>query len=302
MNNTTKAHLALLGANIFYGAGFSVAKYIMPRLIQPNGFILIRVGCAMLLFALSYFLGKNFRTIFDKKDYPRLIACAIFGVACNQLLFFKGLELTSPIHASLMMLSTPILVSIFAAYLLKEKFTSQKYLGLALGIIGSLILVSQAAKNNLAPDPILGNLFILLNAASYAIYLVIVKPLMQKYRPIIIIRFLFFIGFWIVLPFGFHDLQQINWQEFLPQEIAAVVFIVVGITFFTYLWNIYALKILSPSTAGAYIYSQPVFSAFIAILFLGEHITLEKLIAAILIFLCVYLVSKKTKTNENKLL
>ncbi len=297
MNNSTKAHLALLGANIFYGAGFSVAKYIMPRLIQPNAFILIRVGCAMLLFALSFFLGKNFRTTFDKQDYPRLIACAIFGVACNQLLFFKGLELTSPIQASLMMLITPILVSIFAAYLLKEKFSIQKYVGLTLGIIGSLILVSQAAKSVLAPHPALGNIFILLNAASYAIYLVIVKPLMQKYRPIIIIRFLFFVGFWIVLPFGFQDLQKVNWQLFLPQEIAAVVFIVVGITFFTYLWNIYALKILSPSTAGAYIYSQPVFSAFIAIIFLGEHITISKTIAAILIFLCVFLVSKK---NENK--
>lgn len=295
MNDRLKAHLALLGANLFYGAGFTVAKSVMPALIKPGGFILIRVLCATFLFWLSFFGGENFRTKIDKSDIKRLVLCGILGVATNQLFFFKGLSLTSPIHASLMMLSTPILVSVFATVVLKEKFSKINLFGLVLGVFGATLLVTIAAKDKVAINPILGDFFIFLNATSYAIYLVIVKPLMQKYRPIIVVRWVFLIGSLFVFPFGIQDFLEINWQIFTTQNFMAVWFIVIGVTFFTYLWNMYALKILSPSIAGAYIYLQPLFAAIIAITFLGEELGWIKIIAGILIFTGVYLVSQKKK-------
>jgi drug/metabolite transporter (DMT)-like permease len=293
MNERQKAHLALLGANLFYGAGFTVAKSVMPALIKPGGFILIRVLCATFLFWLSFLGGENYRTNIDKSDFVRLLFCGLLGVATNQLFFFKGLSLTSPIHASLMMLSTPILVSVFAAIVLKEKFSKLNLFGLTLGIFGATLLVSIAAKDKVAINPILGDTFIFLNAASYAIYMIIVKPLMHKYRPIIVIRWVFLIGSLFVFPFGIQDFLSINWSAFTTNNYLAVTFIVIGVTFFTYLWNIYAIRILSPAIAGAYIYIQPLFAAIIAIVFLGEEMTLFKAIAAIMIFTGVYLVSKK---------
>jgi drug/metabolite transporter (DMT)-like permease len=293
MNDRIKAHLALLGANLFYGAGFTVAKTVMPSLIQPNGFIFIRVVSATMLFWLSFLGGDNYKTTIDKKDWKTFILCAIFGVAANQLLFFKGLSLTSPIHGSLMMLLTPILVSVLAAFMLREKFSKLNLIGLVLGVTGATILVILGGKDKVASNPLLGDFFILLNASSYAIYLVIAKPLMHKYRPIIVIRWVFLLGSIIVFPFGIQDFLAIEWMQFSTMNFLSVVFIVVCVTFFTYLWNIYALKILSPATAGAYIYLQPLFAAIIAIVFLGEQASMIKLLSGILIFTGVYFVSKK---------
>ncbi len=293
MQATKKAHLALIGANLFYGAGFSVAKTVMPDLIKPSGFILIRVMSATLLFWLSYFIGKPFRESIAKPDRIRLVLCALFGVAANQLLFFKGLSLTSPIHASLMMLLTPVLVILISVTLVKEKLSGLNYFGLLLGISGAALLIILSKKDAVASNPWLGDFFVLLNAASYAIYLVIVKPLMHKYRPVVVIRWVFLLGTLMVLPFGLNDFLSISWQSFSWQHFAAVAFIVIGVTFFTYLWNIYALGILSSSIAGAYIYLQPVFAALIAVFMLNEAATWTKLFTACLIFLGVYFVSRR---------
>jgi drug/metabolite transporter (DMT)-like permease len=302
MKETTKAHLALLGANLFYGAGFSIAKMIMPLLMEPRGFILIRVGCASILFWISYFFGQNFRAKIEKKDWLRLIVCAIFGVAINQLLFFTGLNLTSPIHASLLMLATPILVSVIAAFYLSEKWTSKKIIGLLLALTGAILLISTRANEKNGSNILLGDICIFLNACAYAAYLVLVKPLMQKYRPIIVIRWVFLIGFIVVVPFGFRQVQAVQWHLFQSFHWQALAFVIIGITFFTFLWNIYALKILPAGVAGAYIYLQPIFAAIIAALFFQETITLHKIVSAILIFLGVILSTNSWQRKQgNKL-
>lgn len=301
MNDRIKAHLALLGANLFYGAGFTVAKHIMPRLIQPLGFIFIRVSVVMLLFWLSYFGGEKFRTKIERKDWLTLVLGGLFGVALNQMLFFMGLNLTFPIHASLIMMSTPLLITIIALFVLKERLKPQKALGLLMGISGAFLLMSAGKEITMTGNSAMGDFFVFLNAASYAIYLVMIKPLMQRYRPIIVIRWVFFFGFLFVLPFGYPQFAAIDWSQFQATDYAAVAFIVICVTFFTYLWNIYALQHLSPSTAGAYIYLQPIFAAVISMVVIGEQLTWIKLLATILIFTGVYLVNfgfKKRAINE----
>lgn len=301
MNDRIKAHLALLGANLFYGAGFTVAKHIMPRLVQPLGFIFIRVSVVMLLFWLSYFGGEKFRTKIERKDWLILVLGGLFGVALNQMLFFMGLNLTFPIHASLIMMSTPLLITIIALFVLKERLKPQKALGLLMGISGAFLLMSAGKEITMTGNSAMGDFFVFLNAASYAIYLVMIKPLMQRYRPIIVIRWVFFFGFLFVLPFGYPQFAAIEWSQFQATDYAAVAFIVICVTFFTYLWNIYALQHLSPSTAGAYIYLQPIFAAIISMVVIGEQLTWIKLLATILIFTGVYLVNfgfKKKTINE----
>ncbi|MFI5196324.1 MAG: DMT family transporter [Chitinophagales bacterium] len=291
MNNKVKAHLALLGANIFYGAGFTVAKLVMPRLIQPLGFIFIRVGVVMILFWLSFMGGSNFRSKIERKDWPILILGGLFGVALNQMLFFMGLNLTFPIHAALIMMSTPLLITIIAIVVLRERIGPGKATGLLLGVSGAVLLMSAGKEITITGSSSLGDFFIFLNAASYAIYLVMIKPLMYRYRPIIVIRWVFFFGFLFVIPFGWPQFSAINWSLFTFNDYLCVAFIVVCVTFFTYLWNVYALRVLSPSAAGAYIYLQPIFAAIISVAFTGEKLTWVKLVATVLIFSGVYLVN-----------
>jgi drug/metabolite transporter (DMT)-like permease len=263
----------------------------MPRLIEPFGFIFIRASAVMLLFWLSFFGGSKFRAKIDKKDWPVLVLGGLFGVAVNQLLFFAGLNLTFPIHASLIMMSTPLLITLISFFVLKQRITWDKALGLALGIGGAVLLMSAGKEITLTGSSTLGDLYVFLNAASYAVYLVIIKPLMLRYRPIVVIRWVFFFGFLFVLPFGWPQFTRIDWSLFSFNDYLSVVFIVICVTFFTYLWNIYALRHLPPYTAGAYIYLQPIFAAIISILAIGEELTWVKLLSTLLIFSGVYLVN-----------
>jgi drug/metabolite transporter (DMT)-like permease len=299
ISNVTKVHLALLGANLIYGIGFSVAKMLMPSKILPQGFILIRVSCACFLLWCTYFLGANFRENIAKQDFPRIMLCALTGIAINMLLFFAGLSLTTPIHGSLMMLATPILVSILASIVLQEKFTSRKLLGLSLGIGGAVILIFSRNNDAIGSNVVLGDLYILINACSYAVYLVLVKPLMQRYRPIVVLRYIFLFGLLMVLPFGYTQLGAIQWHAFSTKDFSALAFIVIGVTFLTYLWNIYAIKHLSSSTAGTYIYAQPLFASLISIMFFGEQLSITKVAAAALIFCGVWLATRATAVTEN---
>lgn len=291
----------MLGANLFYGAGFTVAKSVMPRLIEPLGFILIRVACVTFLFWLSFLGGKKYRATIEKRDWLKLILGGLCGVAINQMLFFLGLNLTFPIHASLIMMSTPLVITVISLIVLQERIKGDKALGLLLGIGGATLLMSAGKELTMTGSSALGDLFVFLNAASYAIYLVMIKPLMQRYRPIIVIRWVFFFGLLMVLPFGWGQLSAVDWSLFQPLDYAAVAFIVVCVTFFTYLWNTYALQHLSSSTAGAYIYLQPLFAAIISMVFAGEIFTWVKLVSAVMIFTGVYLVNfgiNRSKTTE----
>lgn len=290
------AHLAILGANVIYGLNYSIAKDVMPEFIQPFGFIFCRVSGALLLFWLFAQFSEKEKVA--TKDLARLAICGAFGVAANQLMFFYGLNLTSPINAAIILTCNPILVLIISAAVIKERITSRKVIGIALGLTGALGLILYKGSSALSSDGFVGDLFVFLNATSYAIYLVLVKPLMQKYKPMTVIKWVFLFGFIYVLPFGFYQFQEIEWTSFTTNIWWAFGFVVVGTTFLAYLFNIFGLKELSPSVVSIYIYSQPLIASIMAIALQKDELSYEKIIAAIFIFTGVYLVSSKKKLVE----
>lgn len=246
-------------------------------------------------------MGKNYRAKIAKKDFRILVIGGLFGVALNQMLFFLGLNNTMPIHASLVMLSTPILITVIAMFVLKERVTWDKAIGLILGIAGAGLLMSAGQEVTISgKDTAWGDFLVFLNATSYAIYLVIIKRLMQRYRPIIVIRWVFLFGLMFVTPFCYKDFTQVDWSLFKFADWMALAFIVIGVTFFAYLWNTYALKHLSPSVAGGYIYAQPFFAGVISVIFMGEDVTLPKILATLLLFAGVYLVNFGLKRKKLK--
>lgn len=297
MKSSTWAHIALLIANLIYGVNYTVAKGLMPDVIGPNGFILLRVlGASVLFLSILLFIRKE---KIDRKDYLRLIACAATGVAANQLLFFNGLSLTTPINSAIIMTSNPILVLIMAAIFIGESLNRRKIAGIILGASGAIWLISmKGAIRADAPNINLGNSFIFLNAASYAAYLVLVKPLMKKYKPITVITLVFSIGFFIVLPFGFAQFGEVNWSGITTNQWLGLAFVVIGTTFLAYLLNIFAIKNVPASTVSSYIYLQPVFAALVAIPLGADKLSLTKVLAAMLIFVGVYLVSFKPKSQH----
>lgn len=294
-NKTTQAHIALLFTNLFFAINLSAVKHLTTNgLAMPFGINVVRVGVSVLLFWILYFL-KPVSVKIEKKDWWRLFWCALTGIAINQLLFLKGLSMTYPVHASLLMLTTPILIVVIAGWILKEKTGIVKLLGLAMGLCGAAVLilakVNAAERNNV----ITGDILIIINAVSYTIYFIIVKPLMLQYNAVVIIRWIFTIGLLMVLPFGWTEFRAIQWPAFTRTDIAIMALVAVAGTFLAYLFNIYGIKVLGAATAGFYIYTQPFFATAIAMIFLHEPLELYKIIAALLIFGGVYLANRKQR-------
>lgn len=290
-------HFALLAVNLLYGANYVIAKGLMPDVIGPSGFILLRVIGATLLFWLVLLFVR--REQVSKKDLGRMALCAVFGVAANQLLFFHGLSRTSPLNSSLIMLTTPVLVLLMARFILGEALSRRKAFGITCGTIGAMAVIALSTGSAQAEASVEGDLMILGNASCYALYLVLVKPLMTRYRPLTVITGVFSFGLLYVIPFGLVELQSVDWAGLSSAEVSSLAYVVIGVTFFAYLLNLFALSRVSPSVVSAYIYLQPLLAASFAWLFhhygwsgaQAPEITWPLFFAAMVIVLGVYLVS-----------
>jgi drug/metabolite transporter (DMT)-like permease len=293
VNKNTKAHIGLLAANLFFAINLSAVKYLtINHFMLPFGMNLIRAGVSVLMFWL-FFLVQPPQKKIEKKDLTRFISCAFFGIAANQMLFLKGLSFTYPIHAALLMLTTPILITVIAAWLLKERLYYFKLIGLGMGVTGAIVLIAARPGTGAGNHILLGDVLILFNAICYTVYFILVKPLMLKYNPVQVLRWVFTYGSLMILPFGWNEFIQIRWTAFGPMEYTCISLIVIGGTFLAYLFNVYGIKILGASVAGSYIYLQPLFATVIAMLFLKEQLEAYKIVAAVSIFTGVYLCNKQ---------
>lgn len=291
MTNRLWALLAATLATCIYGVNHTVAKALMPDYVGPFGLILMRVlGAAILFWFISLFT-QNQRI--DRKDLPRIFGSAVFGMVINMLMFFKGLSLSTPINSSVIVTISPIIVFILSAFLIREKITWLKGAGAVVGLFGALILVlfgKEISYN--APNIQLGNALILINATSYGIYLIMVRPLTKKYSAITLMKYLFLVATIINLPICYTEFVQVEWQALPFDAIWRIAFVVIGTTFLTYLLNIYALKEVSASTLGVFVYMQPVIAITYAIVVGVDELNFLKILAAVLVFLGVFMVSK----------
>ena len=301
MTSQAKAHLGLLGTNLFFAANYSAIKYFTGNhYAGPFGINIIRIGISIILFWIL-FLFAPIKTKIYKKDIPAFLLCAFTGLALNQMLFIKGLSYTFSIHASLLTLITPVLITIIAANVLKEKITLAKILGLLIAVTGAIVLISSRENIAKGENIFAGDILIICSAVAYTFYFITVKQLMRKYSSMDVMRWVFTFGFFMILPVCVKEFSQITWQVFTLKDFLLLFLISVPGTFLAYIFNVYGIKILSASVAGAYIYSQPVFAVAIAMIFLKEELSLTKIIAALLIFAGVYLSNRKTKSNTTEI-
>ncbi len=300
MKKLVWAHLMLLIVAVIYGGNYIVAKIVMEGgYLEPLPFILVRASVATLLFWLVYSWIRPGRV--DSKDLPRLALCGLLGIAMNQMFFFTGLDLTSPVNASLIMTMTPILVLMASATLLGERITGLKLLGIALGATGAILLISYGRNIQLGGTGLLGDLLVLVNATSYGLYLVVVKPLMKKYHPISLLPWIFTFGLIFIFPFGIRGLLNTDWAAFTPATWLAVGYVVFLVTFLVYLLNVIALKTVSPSVVSIYIYLQPLVAGFLSVMLGREVIDSTKLLSTLLIFSGVFLVSGMGKLPQRRM-
>jgi len=292
--NKILALIAALTATTIYGLNHTIAKVVMPHHIGAFGFIQLRLmGAGFIFLIISFFVPKQ---KIDTADYLRLFFAALLGMCINMLMFFKGLELSTPINSSVIITLTPLMVLVLSYIFLKEKMGVLKLGGILIGFAGAVILTFYGKKVSAnAPNIMLGNIMFLINASAFAGYLVLSKPLTQKYHTLVIMKWMFLIGIILSFPITQAEFRAVEWTLLPFDAIWRMSFVVIGTTFLTYLLNMYALKTLPASTIGAFIYLQPLIAIIYAIISGNDTLDLVKIIAMLLVFSGVALATSKMK-------
>lgn len=299
MTKRVWAILAATLASTIYGINHTLAKGLMPDYILPKGFILLRVlGAAILFWGISFFVKTE---KIDRKDWPRILLCTVCGMVINMVFFFEGLNLSTPINSSVIITLSPIVLFVLSAIFIREKITIQKSIGAFIGLLGALLLVFFTVSSSTnAPNIPLGNLFFIINVIAYSVYLIVVRPLTRKYSSITLMKWFFLFAVLINLPIGLQEFKTVSWSALPVDALWQMGFVVVGTTFMTYLLNIYALKELSASTLGVFIYMQPVLGIAYAILVGADKLDVIKILSMLLVFVGVYVVSVKPSRKRAK--
>ena len=296
-----KGHSSMLGANVMWGLMSPVAKVVMVGgAVTPLVVTDLRITGAMVLFWIASFFQKPERVA--PKDLLKLLGASLLAIVFNQGCFIFGVGLTSPVDASIITTSMPLLAMVLAAIYLKEPITGKKVLGIAVGATGALLLIlgshqvseAKAAGNHY----IWGDLLVLLAQFSYALYFVLFKNFVNKYSLITIMKWMFTYAFICALPFSYNDLLHTEWKSLQNTEIGALVFIVVGSTFISYVLIVIGQKNLRPTVAGMYNYVQPLVASIVAVCWGMDTFNFVKIISVALIFGGVYLVTNSRSKAE----
>jgi drug/metabolite transporter (DMT)-like permease len=296
MNKRYLALIAAFLATSIYGINHTVAKEVMPIYIGSSGFIMLRLLGATLIFWIISLFTPNEKI--EKRDFLKILLASILGMCINMLAFFRGLELSTPINSGIIITLSPVLVLILSYFFLKEKVTLKKIIGILIGFSGAVFLILNSSKTGInAPNIPLGNSFFLLNASAYAGYLIVIKPLTSKYNIFTLMKWLFLIGLVLSTPITFNQFIEVNWTELPWFAIWRMAYVVIGTTFLTYLFNIYALKTLSPTTVGSFIYLQPIITIGFALITGNDVLDTTKLFSCLLVFIGIYLVSIRNRNN-----
>ena len=296
-------HAAMFGANAMWGIMSPVAKMVMAAgVVSPMVMTDFRILGAAILFWIASFFTK--REPVRWKDLGLFFLASQIAIVFNQGSFIFGVSMTSPIDASIITTSLPILTLIIAAFYLKEPVTGKKITGIVFGATGAILLVmsgQQLANGN--ASNIWGDLLCLTAQLCFSIYLVFFRGLINRYSPITIMKWMFTGSTLSVLPFTYDKILAIDWAAVEWRTLAGIAFVVVGGTFISYLLVSIGQKRLRPTVVSMYNYIQPIAAAIVAILWGMDSFTLLKTIAVILIFSGVYLVtqSKNLATIEKEI-
>jgi len=294
LTTAVKGHIALFLAQIIYALNYTIAKDLMPAYMGPMSIVFLRITGAGLLFWILSAFTKTQKV--GKQDMIKMIWLSIFGVVINQIFFIYGLSLTTPINSSIIMISNPIMVFVFTLIIFNVRITLTKIAGLILAVTGATMILLYRGDFEPGSDTWQGDVMTLINSISWAIFVVMVKPLMEKYNTVTAMRWMFLFGTIFIIPIGINDTLQVNWESFTDYAWFAIAFVVVATTFFAYLLNIYGLVGLSANTVSAYIYLQPFLASLFAIVMGRDELTPTKLLSGFLIILGLYLINRKNKT------
>jgi drug/metabolite transporter (DMT)-like permease len=293
-DQSLRPHLALVTVQILFGAWPIFGKIVL-RSMSATSLVACRLVGAAVVFAL---LRRSFTPLFrmPRRDFFLLVLCSLTGVLGNQLLYVKGLSLTTVINTALLSTSIPVFVLFVSILFGYDRLSLRRLLGIILAAAGVIYLLDPA-RAQLSAQTSTGNLLIACNSLIYAVYIVISKRLFERYGALDVITWIFLVSAVLMLPLGIYSLRHDNLAAISWSVWLVIVVIIVFPTVGAYYLNAWALTQVSPSTVAIYIYLQPLVAFGFAPLLLGERWNSRTAIATVFIFAGVGLVVSRGRSR-----
>ncbi len=298
MKGASKGHIAILTTNIIFGINIVIAKNVLSNgNIDALALTYFRIlGATIAFWIASLFFKSEKLTI---KDFVILFFASLFGIVINQTSFIVGLKTTSPIDASLIITLTPIITMLISAAYLKEPITYKKIIGVLIGCLGAVILIFSSKYLNVSGTRSwLGNSLCFLSSLAYACYLVFFRDFIKTKHPVTIMKWMFLFSAILLLPIGIPKITAVDLRSINNLLGVEIIYVVLMATFLTYLLIPIGQKHLRPTTLTMYNYLQPIIAAILAIFLGQDNFGLEKVLAAILVFLGVYVVTQSKSRQQ----
>ena len=295
-NKNPHGHLFALTANVMWGLMSPIGKSALQEFSAISVTTFRMVGAAAAFWILSIFCKQEH---VDHRDMLKIFFASLFALVFNQGVFIFGLSMTSPIDASIVTTTLPIVTMVVAAIYLKEPITNK--LGIFVGAMGALILIISSQAASSGNGSLIGDLLCLVAQISFSIYLTVFKGLSQRYSTVTINKWMFIYASICYIPFSYYDISTIQWAAIPTIAIVQVLYVVLGGSFLAYLCIMTAQRLLRPTVVSMYNYMQPIVASIAAIIMGIGSFGWEKGIAITLVFLGVYIVTQsKSKADFEK--
>lgn len=296
-----QGHAAMLVCSIIFALNIPIAKGLLQEWMHPMGIAFFRITFATVaLWITSFFFPSE--PVHKRSDFGLFLLGGFLGMSFNQITFIEGLNYTSPVYAAILGTFTPLLTMVLAALILKEPITWRKTIGVVIGASGAIFIIIYGS-NELGADSLLGDILCIVSSFSYALYVVLMRPIIMRYSPITLMKWMFLGACVYTVPYGFSGVLESKaiLQEAPLNIYLGLLYTVFMATFVTYLLIPYALKRIRPTTVTSYNYLQPLVASFTAIMAGQDTFRWDMPISAIIIFTGVYLVtSSKSKEDIDK--
>ena len=286
----------MLGAEFMWGVSAPLGKVILAGGVTPLMLTDCRmVGAAALFWVLSLFTGRE---RVEGRDLLLMFFASLFGIVLNQGLFLFGLGLTSPVNASIITTSSPIITMVLAAVFLGEPVSRLKVGGVFLGALGALILIAGGGGSGDAEGSPLGDVLVVAAQLSFSCYLVLFKRLTSRYSPVTLMKWMFTYASVCVIPFSYNEWACAGLGDVGSDAWWGVAAFVVGPTFVSYLLLLVGQRFLRPTVTAMYNYVQPIVATLAAVWMGVGGFSVLKGVAVVLVFCGVGMVAR-SKSRED---
>ena len=286
-----EGHSAVLLANVIFGLGVPVTKLLLDEWVSPMAYMATRcMGAAAIFWLISLFMPRE---RVERRDLLVIMGGGLLGFVVSQTLTAWALHFTTPVYFSIIATLTPVATMVCAALLIGERLSLRGALGVAIGVVGALLMVMVGWQVGSGMNDLLGIGLAVLSLLTWAVYLIIARKVSVKYTGVTQMKWVFLVSTLAVLPFSWTDLQasRLYSSQWAWSGVAEMAFIVVFATVAGFFAIPFALRYLKTTTVSVYTNLQPVVASFVAIAIGQDLLSWDKPVSLALVLLSAWIVT-----------